>query len=152
MIYARTIARVWTFEHVAPTAASPAAVWALWSDVATWATWNADITAMDLRGPFASGTPFTMNPGRDDAVELVLADVVPGESFTDEAQFGDLVLRTTHRIEEDPASEGPAGHRILYRMEITGAGADEAGPEIGPQITSDWPETIAALIALAEAG
>ncbi|QFU99337.1 hypothetical protein KDY119_02865 [Luteimicrobium xylanilyticum] len=159
MIYARTISRMWTFEHTAPTTASPDAVWALWSDVGTWKAWNADIMAMDLRGPFASGTAFTMNPGREDAVELVLADVVPGESFTDEARFGDLVLRTTHRIEhvpgagsDDPGPDGARpGLRVVYRMEISGPGADEAGPELGPQITSDWPETIAALVALAEA-
>ena len=142
---------MWTFEHAVPTSASADAVWALWSDVDTWHSWNADISAMDLRGPFASGTPFTMNPGREDAVELVLADVVPGESFTDEARFGDLVLRTTHRIETAPPADGDAApRRVVYRMEITGPDADEAGPELGPQITADWPETIAALVALAE--
>jgi hypothetical protein len=34
-------------------------------------------------------------------------------------------------------------------MEITGDGADEAGPQIGPGITADWPETMAALARMA---
>jgi hypothetical protein len=35
-------------------------------------------------------------------------------------------------------------------MEITGPGADDVGPQIGPGITADWPETMAALSRLAE--
>ncbi|WP_164835742.1 hypothetical protein [Actinacidiphila soli] len=38
--------------------------------------------------------------------------------------------------------------RVTYRTEVTGLGAD-AGPEIGPGITGDWPETMAALVRLA---
>jgi len=38
---------------------------------------------------------------------------------------------------------------VVYRMEITGSGADEAGPQIGPGITADWPETMAALVKMA---
>lgn len=34
-------------------------------------------------------------------------------------------------------------------MEISGEGAEEAGPQIGPGITADWPETMAALVELA---
>ncbi|MFJ7589188.1 hypothetical protein ACIQZO_17755 [Streptomyces sp. NPDC097617] len=39
--------------------------------------------------------------------------------------------------------------RVVYRMEITGSGADEVGPQIGPGITADWPETMASLAELA---
>jgi hypothetical protein len=35
-------------------------------------------------------------------------------------------------------------------MEITGPQADELGPELGPAITSDFPDTVASLIARAE--
>jgi hypothetical protein len=55
-------------------------------------------------------------------------------------RFGELVLRTTHRLDAT---------RVTYRTEVTGPGAD-AGPEIGPGITADWPETMAALSRLAE--
>jgi hypothetical protein len=36
-------------------------------------------------------------------------------------------------------------------MEISGPAADETGPELGPQISGDFPETLAALVAKAEA-
>lgn len=40
---------------------------------------------------------------------------------------------------------------MTYRLEITGPAADETGPQVGPAITADFPETIAALVRLAEA-
>jgi hypothetical protein len=42
----------------------------------------------------------------------------------------------------------PTGTRIAYQMEITGEQADSLGPEIGPAISGDFPQVIAALIAL----
>jgi hypothetical protein len=84
-----------------------------------------------------------MTPAGEDPVELRVAEVVEGEMFVDEARFGDLVLRTTHRV---------GGGRVMYRMEISGPGADTMGPEIGPGITADWPDTVAALVTKAAAG
>jgi hypothetical protein len=82
-----------------------------------------------------------MTPAGQDPVELSVAELTEGEAFVDEARFDDLVLRTTHRVD---------GTRVTYRMEITGPGADDVGPQIGPGITADWPETMAALSRLAE--
>ena len=54
--------------------------------------------------------------------------------------------RTTHSVEavRDERS------RVTYRMEISGPAADTLGPELGPAISADFPETLAALIARAE--
>ena len=66
--------------------------------------------------------------------------------FADEADGGDFVVTTVHRLE--PACDG--GTRIVYRTEITGPAAAQIGPEIGPTITADFPDVLAALAALAE--
>ncbi|MER5765105.1 polyketide cyclase [Streptomyces sp. NPDC002082] len=141
---------MWEYEHGIETTAAPEAIWALWADVENWGTWNADIEKIELRGPFAAGAEITMTPAGQDPVELRVAEAVEGEMFADEARFAGLVLRTTHRIERlDPARD-PALSRVVYRMEISGEGAAEAGPEIGPAITADWPETMAALVRTAQ--
>ncbi|MFD9568589.1 SRPBCC family protein [Streptomyces sp. NPDC059982] len=137
---------MWTYEHSVETTATPAAVWRLWAEVERWADWNDGVEKIEIDGPFAEGTRITMTPPGEDPVPLVIAEAVENELFVDEARFGGLVLRTLHRL--DPA--GPGRIRVTYRMEITGTGADEAGPEIGPGITADWPQTMAALVALAE--
>jgi hypothetical protein len=59
--------------------------------------------------------------------------------------FGGAVVTTVHRLE--PLDDG--GTRVTYRTEITGADADELGPKIGPDITADFPDVVAALIARA---
>ncbi|MFL6074424.1 MAG: SRPBCC family protein [Mycobacteriales bacterium] len=127
--------------------AGVAALWDRWSDVAGWPRWNAGIEKIEIDGPFAVGTTFTMTPPGDEPVTLRLVEVVPGERFTDEMDGGDFVVRTVHRLE----SVGVGRTRVTYRTEITGPAAAEVGPELGPRITADFPDVLAALVAVAGA-
>ncbi|MEU3772068.1 SRPBCC family protein [Streptomyces sp. NPDC032472] len=136
---------MWTYEHSIETDAAPEAVWALWADVENWGTWNADIEHIELDGPFETGTAIVMTPAGQDPVHLRIAEAKPGELFVDEARFDGLLLRTVHRIDRGRDLRT----RVVYRMEITGDGADALGPEIGPAVTADWPETMAALVTRA---
>jgi hypothetical protein len=136
---------MWEYENSIETTATPEAVWQLWSDVENWGAWNGEIEKIDINGPFTAGTQILMTPPGDDPIQLVIAETVENQLFVDEARFGGLLLRTTHRI--DQADQDRI--RVVYRMEITGEGADEAGPQIGPGITADWPETMAALVKMA---
>ncbi|WP_225833487.1 polyketide cyclase [Streptomyces sp. NK08204] len=168
---------MWTYEHSLDTEAAPEAIWRLWADVGNWGAWNADIRSIRFDGPFAAGAEIVMNPDGEEPVHLVVTETVPGELFVDEARFGGMVLRTTHRIDRDGSGRGGSGRcgsgrggssrggsgrggsgrgkgegtriRVTYRMEITGEGADEFGPKIGPAVTEDWPETMAALVEAA---
>ncbi|MEU5795151.1 polyketide cyclase [Streptomyces sp. NPDC047813] len=136
---------MWDYEHSIETSATPEAIWRVWADVENWGTWNAEIEKIEINGPFAAGTQITMTPPGDDPVLLLIAEAVEDELFVDEARFNGLLLRTTHRIDRIDQDR----IRVVYRMEITGAGADEVGPQIGPGITADWPDTMAALAKLA---
>ncbi|MFB0615767.1 polyketide cyclase [Streptomyces sp. AGS-58] len=137
---------MWTYEHSIETDAAPEAIWRLWADVENWGVWNADIASVRINGPFAAGTEIVMAPADQDPVHLIVAEATVNEMFVDEARFGELLLRTAHRIDQ-----GERGRvRVTYRMEITGTGADELGPQIGPAVTADWPETMAALVKLAQ--
>ncbi len=133
---------MWEYEHSVETTASPQAIWRLWTDVANWGSWNNDIEAVELHGPFAEGSTISMTPTGQETVQLHLAEVRENEQFVDEAEIAEMVLRTIHRL--DQLDTGRV--RVTYRMEITGPAAAEMGPQIGPQITADFPETIAALV------
>ncbi|MFG2972820.1 SRPBCC family protein [Streptomyces sp. NPDC048331] len=132
---------MWEYEHSIETDATAEAIWRLWADVANWGAWNAEIQKIEIDGPFATGTRITMTPPGADPIPLRLTEVIEGELFVDEARFDGLLLRTVHRI--DPIGQDRI--RVVYRMEITGEGADVIGPQIGPGITADWPDTMAAL-------
>ncbi|MFF7240870.1 polyketide cyclase [Streptomyces collinus] len=136
---------MWEYEHSIETSAAPEAIWRLWADVENWGTWNAEIEKIETDGPFVAGTQITMTPPGDDPVLLRIAEAVEDELFVDEARFDGLLLRTVHRIDRIDRNR----IRVTYRMEITGTGADEVGPQIGPGITADWPETMASLAELA---
>jgi hypothetical protein len=78
-------------------------------------------------------------------LDYQLVRVVHGRQFVDETPVGELVVRVSHLLEP----LGPGRVRITYSAEIDGP-KDQA-KEIGPAITSDFPDTIALLVALAKA-
>ena len=83
-----------------------------------------------------------MTPIGQDTVELRIAEVSEPDLFVDEADFGDALVRTVHRI--DPVGDGR--NKVTYRMEITGPAADRIGPHLGAEISSDFPQTLAGLV------
>ena len=133
---------MWASEHSIETSAAPEAIWRLWADVDGWPQWNGDIERIQLEGPFAAGSRIVMQPIGDEPVELHIAEAVEPELFVDEADLGDVVVRTTHRAERLDGDRT----RVTYRMEITGPAADTLGPQLGPEISGDFPQTLAALV------
>ena len=93
-------------------------------------------------GPFAAGSRILMTPVGDDEVELRIAEALEPELFVDEAELGDVVVRTTHRVHR--LDEGRV--RVTYLMEVTGPDAEH----IGQAISSGFPHTLAALVQRAE--
>jgi hypothetical protein len=137
---------MWAKEYSAETVAQPEQIWQLWTDVAGWPAWNGDIQHIELIGPFVAGSRILMTPIGEEPVELRIAEAREPELFVDEADLGEIVVRTTHRVDEIDSAHA----RVTYRMEITGPAADTLGPQIGPEISGDFPKTLAALVARAE--
>jgi uncharacterized protein YndB with AHSA1/START domain len=137
---------MWAVEHSIETSAPPEQVWRLWADVAGWPEWNGDIERIELDGPFATGARIVMTPLGQEAIELRIAEAVEPVLFVDEANLDDVVVRTTHRVDR----VGNERSRVTYRMEIDGPAADTLGPQLGPAISADFPETLAALVGRAE--
>ncbi|MFL5854289.1 MAG: polyketide cyclase [Solirubrobacteraceae bacterium] len=104
---------MWTSEQSIETTASPEAIWRLWSDVAGWPEWNADIEHIEISGPFAAGSTISMTPVGQDPVELRIAEAVKPDLFVDEAEVANVVVRTVHRVERLDGDR----NRIVYRME-----------------------------------
>lgn len=137
---------MWSTEHSIQTSAAPEQIWRVWADVDSWPEWNEDIERIELVGRFARGGRIVMTPIGQEPIQLAIAEAAEPELFVDEADLGDVVVRTAHRVER----RGDERSEVAYRMEITGPKADELGPELGPQISGDFPATLAALVAHAE--
>jgi hypothetical protein len=132
----------WQTQFSIETSATAEAVWKLFQDVPGWKNWNAGIESIELEGPFASGSSFTMKPPGQDPFRSMLTEVRENECFVDETEVGPLVIRVAHRIER----LGPERTRITYAVDAQGAQA----AEIGPAVSADFPEVLAALASLAE--
>jgi hypothetical protein len=133
---------MWTTEHAIETTAPPEAIWRVWADVPRWGEWNPDIERIEISGPFEAGTTITMTPRGQEPVGLRIAEADEPELFVDEADLGEVVVRTLHRAEKVDGGRT----RVVYRMEITGSAADT----LGPQISADFPEVLAALVEHAQ--
>jgi hypothetical protein len=132
-----------TFEHSGSvtTTAAPAAVWALWSDVTTWSTWDPAVERVTLDGAFAVGTAGTMTLRGDIEAPFTLELVAPEARYLDQLTIGDLVIRIDHVLR---AIAG--GTEVTVTTTIDGPGADD----IGPMVTADAPVALEALVSLAE--
>jgi hypothetical protein len=128
-------------EHSIETSATPAAIWALFRDVAGWKRYNAGIESIELDGPFAEGTWFTMKPPGEEPLRSQFIVVRENDCFVDETRVMDLVVRVAHRIER----LDPERTRITYALDAEGPQA----AEIGAAISSDFPDVLARLAEVA---
>jgi uncharacterized protein YndB with AHSA1/START domain len=136
---------MWEYEYTVETTTDQAQLWRCWSEVELWPRWNDGIASITVDGPFAVGMRFVMTPPDSEPVSMQIVEIEDGLSFVDEMDAGDFVVRTIHRLQ--PHSGGTL---VTYRTEITGPLADSVGPVLGPEITADFPDVIAALVKRAE--
>jgi uncharacterized protein YndB with AHSA1/START domain len=133
---------MWTYDESIETSASPARVWQLFKDVPGWKAWNAGIEHIDLHGPFAKGTTFSMKPPGEEAFISTLVEVSENESFTDETVIDGTHVLVRHAIVPLPSG----GARVTYSTEVTGPSA----AQFGPMVTADFPEVLRGLKRQAE--
>jgi hypothetical protein len=134
--------QIWRCEYGIETLAAADVIWRIFCDVRGWKTWNAGIEHIEIDGPFATGTWFTMKPPGEEPLRSRLVEVQENACFVDETRVGDLAIAVAHRIE--PLGAGRT--RIVYAAEAVGPDA----AEIGPAVASDFPQVLASLAKLAE--
>ena len=136
---------MWSAACRDETSASPAAVFAVLGNPATWPEWNAGVGRVDLAGPSAAGTQAVMVLPDGGELPFRITWVQAGSGYADETLVpgSDVVVRVTHEL-----APSATGTRITFRVEAD-APADVAA-ETGQAASADFPEVIAALGALAQ--
>ena len=132
---------MWVHEHTQDTTVARDRIWSVLADIDHWTDWDTSMAEIRLDGPFAVGSTVVMTPAGQDPIRSTIVVIDEGTTYADETEFGGAVLRFSHTLTD--LAEG--GTRIVHRVEITG----EAGPEIGPMITEDFPQAMDNLIAAA---
>jgi hypothetical protein len=134
---------MWSHERTAETVVPKELIWKALADIDTWTAWDTSMEAIKLNGPFAVGSQISMTPAGQEPIRSTIVEIVEFERYADETTLAGVVLRFSHTLTGLP----DGGTRIVHRLEITGPAADQVGPEIGPMITSDFPEAMTGLIA-----
>jgi hypothetical protein len=132
-----------TFEHeqTVTTTASPADVWALWSDPGCWHSWDPAVQQVAFEGHFGEGAAGTMVLTGGIEAPFVLEIVEPRKRYVDRLTLGDLVVEIDHEVRA-----ADAGAEITVLTRVHGVGADE----VGPMVTADTPVALEALVRMAE--
>jgi hypothetical protein len=138
---------MWGYEHSLETDASAQAIFALYENVSGWPDWDSGLESADLDGPFVAGATGSMVVAGQGRFDFRLLSVEAGWGFEDETELPGtgLVVRFSHVLE--PLAGGLT--RVTHGVTIHGPAAAIMGPQIGPGITADTPEAMAALVARA---
>ncbi|MCU1396609.1 MAG: polyketide cyclase [Ilumatobacteraceae bacterium] len=96
--------------------ASPDVVWPIIADVATWSSWTKSITSVHLldSGPFAVGTKAEVRQPGMPAATWTVTELVPGESFTWQANNTGLVSTGVHSVRA--AADGGADATLVFEQ------------------------------------
>ena len=138
---------MWSTEYAAETSAPPQAVWAALRDLHSGTRLSERSDAFELHGPFAAGTEVSVTPQGQETFRSVIIELDEPCVYADQTEFGDVTLVFRHVLAGLP----DGGTRVTHQLRIDGPGAEQAGPELGPQISEDFPAAMADLLAAAEA-
>jgi len=130
----------WSFSHTEHTAGSRDDVWRLWSDVASWPTWDAGVETVALDGPFAAGTTGRLKPAGSKPVGIRLLEARPGEGFVDETRLPLATMRFEHSLADDGD-----GTLITHRVTISGPLTPLWKRVVGRDFVRELPGTVRSL-------
>ena len=135
---------MWTTAVTAETALPRTAVW-----TALEALHRGEVTYdgadhFALHGPFEVGTELDVTPEGQETFRSTIIELEPGARYADRTEYAGLSLLFRHTLDEFAG-----GTRVTHTLEIDGPGADEIGPDLGPQISGDFGSALEALFAQA---
>jgi hypothetical protein len=137
---------MWKTEYTAESECPIEAVWTALRELHTGVRKSDGGDVFEIHGPFVVGTEVSVTPQGQDTFTAKITELHEPVRYADETVFGDLILRFRHVL-----TSTDNGTRVTHQLEIEGSGADAAGPELGPQISSDFPAAMDSLFESAVA-
>jgi uncharacterized protein YndB with AHSA1/START domain len=136
---------MWEFEHSVQAPASRERVWALWTDVSGWPTWNPGVARAELDGPLAEGATGTVRAAGGPASTLKVLEIEPERRLVTEAS--ERLMRLRFEYELADAENGEL--RITQRVRMSGLATPLMRRTVGPRLERSIPAALAALVELA---
>jgi len=138
---------MWSTEYTATTDVRPDALWSALRDLHSGVPLGPHSDRFEMHGPFAVGTQLSVTPQGQSTMRSTIVELDEGVCYADVTEVDGLRLLFRHTLAPTPGG----GTQVTHRLEIHGPGADAIGPELGPQISSDFPVTMDELFGAARA-
>jgi len=138
---------MYLFECETAFHAEPAAVWALWTDVARWPEWDVSKEMARLDGPFQPGARGWAKQRGNLGGSFIITKVEDGRRWVSECPVPGGTVVFDHTLE--PAGGGRV--RVVKRVEVHGG----SGPLLrlfAPKMRRDITQSLSALERLLCAG
>jgi uncharacterized protein YndB with AHSA1/START domain len=136
---------MWEFEHSVQAPASRERVWALWTDVSGWPSWNPGVGYAELDGPMIEGATGTVHAVGGPTSTLKVLAIEPERRLVTEASERFVRLRFEHEL----ANVADGQLRITHRVRMTGPATPLLRHTVGVRLKRSVPAALEALVALA---
>jgi uncharacterized protein YndB with AHSA1/START domain len=136
---------MWEFEHSVQAPASRERVWALWTDVSGWPSWNPGVGRARLDGPVTEGATGTVRAVGGPTSTLRVVAIEPELRFVTETSERLMRLRFEHELADVEGGE----LRITHRVRMTGPATLLMRHTVGARLERSIPAALAALVELA---
>lgn len=134
------------FAHTVESQVAPEAVWAAYTDVTTWPSWNPGMVSMVLDSSFTQGAKGTVTTAGAPPAAFTLTRVDEKEGFTIEVDLGGgLLSRSTC----DVSALAGGGSQILHTITLEGPGSEDMAGINEKHMRSGLESGLAQLTALA---
>jgi hypothetical protein len=137
----------WSVQAEATAKATPRNVWDIWTDVASWPTWDHDLEWSQLHGPFKVGTEGKLKPKGWPASKFRLISVEEEKSHSDRTVMPLTEVVFKHSLAVSNGKEV----RILHRVEVRGLLAPLLWMTMRLALKKGMPVAVKKLAQLAEA-
>lgn len=91
---------MWSKEVSIKTQASREQIWKLWSDVANWKNWDAQVKSSSLNGAFSINQTGEIVPAGGPKSQFEIVEWTNNESFTSRSKLPLTIMDIVHQIDE----------------------------------------------------
>jgi hypothetical protein len=136
-----------TYKESTIISASPAAIYAIYTDVSQWPEWDKEVERASMDNGFQLGGEGKIKPKGAPESKMKLVEVTPDKSFTIECSLPLCKMRFVHLL----TAEGAEATKVVNELQFTGLLAPVFGRLIGKGIHKTMPATLRGLKEYAEA-
>ena len=116
------------FWHTKTTTAAPEALWAIWTDVACWSTWDTGLKDATMEGPFELNATGIITSLEGQRSKFTVVEIEEGQSYTIRTKLplGSLYVRRHYTMEEGAITYT---HEVWFKGLTKGIFANSFGPK-----------------------